>query len=54
MSAATEAFVAVAGENLIVQALVGGLVIAALNLLGASLVLVWRDPSERPFGVALG
>jgi ZIP family zinc transporter len=33
---------------------VGGLVIAGLNLLGASLVLVWRDPSERALDGMLG
>jgi ZIP family zinc transporter len=37
-----------------VQALVGGLFIAALNLVGASLVLVWRNPSERSLDAALG
>jgi len=41
-------------QRLVVQALLGGLVIAGLNLLGASLVLVWRDPSERALDGALG
>jgi len=49
-----ETFVDLVGENAVVQALVGGIVIASLNLLGASLVLVWRDPSERALDGALG
>ena len=42
------------GTDPLVHGLVGGLFIAALNLLGASLVLVWRDPSERALDTALG
>jgi len=49
-----ELFVRVVGTDPIVQGLVGGVVIASLNLLGASLVLVWRDPSERALDGALG
>ncbi|WP_135665573.1 ZIP family metal transporter [Halorhabdus rudnickae] len=49
-----ETFVDLIGENVVVQALVGGVVIASFNLLGASLVLVWRDPSERALDGALG
>ncbi|MFB6139227.1 MAG: ZIP family metal transporter [Halosimplex sp.] len=41
-------------QTLLVQALFGGLVIAGLNFLGASLVFVWRDPSERALDGALG
>ena len=37
-----------------VQAFVGGLAIAGLNLVRASLVLIWRDPSERALDGALG
>jgi ZIP family zinc transporter len=48
------AFRALVGTDPLVQAAVGGLVIAALNLLGASLVLVWRDPTERALDGALG
>ncbi|MFB6167385.1 MAG: ZIP family metal transporter [Haloferacaceae archaeon] len=48
------AFRAVVGTDPLVQAAVGGLVVAAFNLLGASLVLVWRDPSERALDGALG
>ncbi|MFB6256015.1 MAG: ZIP family metal transporter [Haloplanus sp.] len=42
------------GSDPVVHGLVGGVVIAALNLFGASLVLVWRDPSERALDAALG
>ena len=47
-------FVAWFGTNPIVHGLVGGLVIAGMNLLGASLIFVWRDPSERALDGALG
>jgi ZIP family zinc transporter len=50
----TEAFVDIVGTDPLVQGLVGGVVIAAMNLFGASLVLVWRDPSERALDGALG
>nr|WP_245547749.1 ZIP family metal transporter [Halovivax ruber] len=52
--ALVDAFVGLTGENPVVQGLAGGLVIAALNLFGASLVFVWRDPSERALDGALG
>jgi ZIP family zinc transporter len=42
------------GTNTVVHGLVGGLVIAGFNVLGAALVLVWRDPSERSLDGALG
>ena len=42
------------GTNPIVHGLVGGLVIAGMNLLGASLIFVWRNPSERALDGALG
>jgi len=54
MATFAEVFVRVAGTNPVVQALVGGIVIAGMNLLGAVLVLVWRDPSERAMDAALG
>ncbi|KAB1198964.1 MULTISPECIES: ZIP family metal transporter [Haloferax] len=38
----------------VIQGLVGGIVIAGFNLLGASLVFVWRNPSERALNGALG
>ena len=47
-------FLAVAGTDPLVQALVAGVVIAGLNLLGAMLVVVWRDPSQRSLDAALG
>ena len=50
----TETFVDLVGTDPVVQGLVGGLVIAGMNLLGASLVMVWRDPSERALDAALG
>ncbi|MFB6121264.1 MAG: ZIP family metal transporter [Halobacteriaceae archaeon] len=49
-----EQFVRLAGENRVVQALVGGVVIALFNTLGAALVLVWRDPTVRALDGALG
>ena len=52
--ALAETFVGLVGENVVVQALVAGVVIALLNLLGASLVFVWRDPSERALDGLLG
>jgi ZIP family zinc transporter len=54
VSAVTDLFVRVVGTDPLVQGFVGGLVIASLNLLGAVLVLVWRDPSERALDAALG
>jgi ZIP family zinc transporter len=42
------------GSNPVVHGLVGGVVIASLNLLGASLVLVWRNPAERAMDTMLG
>ena len=49
-----ELFARLVGTDPVVQGLVGGLVIAGLNLLGASLVFVWRDPSDRAMDGALG
>ena len=53
-SGVAEIFVSLVGSDPLVQGLVGGVVIATLNLVGASLVLVWRDPSDRALDVALG
>ena len=50
----TDTFVRLAGSSPVLQALAGGLVIAGMNLFGASLVLVWRDPSERALNGMLG
>ncbi|MEF8786004.1 MAG: ZIP family metal transporter [Haloarculaceae archaeon] len=49
-----DTFVAIVGTDPLVQGLVGGIVIATMNLFGASLVLVWRNPSERSLDAALG
>ncbi len=49
-----EQFVDLVGTDPVVQGLVGGVVIAGLNLFGAALVLVWRNPSERSLDGALG
>ncbi len=49
-----ELFVRIVGTDPVMQGLAGGIVIAALNLFGASLVLVWRNPSERALDGALG
>ncbi|MFC4543775.1 ZIP family metal transporter [Halosolutus amylolyticus] len=54
MVSIVELFVRVAGEDPVIQGLVGGIFIATLNLIGASVVLVWRDPSERALDGALG
>jgi ZIP family zinc transporter len=50
----TELFVDVAGTDPLFQALAGGVFIASLNLVGASLIFVWRDPSERALDAMLG
>ena len=47
-------FVRIAGEHPVWQALAGGLVIAGLNMLGATLVLFWRNPPERLMNAGLG
>ncbi|MFB6102709.1 MAG: ZIP family metal transporter [Haloplanus sp.] len=47
-------FTRVFGTDPVVHGLVGGLVIALLDLVGASLVFVWRDPSKRSMDGALG
>jgi len=49
-----DTFARVAGDDPVWQGLAGGVVIALFNLFGASLVLVWRDPSERALDSALG
>lgn len=54
MSTAEEIFVGIVGTNPVVHGLIGGLVIAVLNLLGALAVLVWRNPSQRALNTALG
>ena len=54
MNVLHELFVRIAGTDPIVQGLAGGVVIAFLNLIGALLILVWRNPSERSLDGALG
>ncbi len=54
MGAVEDAFIHLVGSNPILQGLVGGVVIAAFNLFGATLVLVWRNPSERLLDSSLG
>jgi len=49
-----DGFTQLFGSDPVVHGLVGGVVIATLNLFGASLVFVWRDPSERALDAALG
>ncbi|MFO7246824.1 MAG: ZIP family metal transporter [Thermaerobacter sp.] len=44
----------IAGDHPVWQGLAGGVVIAVLNLVGALLVLAWRNPSERALDAALG
>ncbi len=47
-------FVRLVGPNPVVQGLVGGLVITFFNLVGALVILVWRNPSGRSLDAALG
>jgi ZIP family zinc transporter len=54
VGAVADSFVRLVGTDPVVQGLVGGFVIAGLNLLGASLVFVVRDPSDRLLDGALG
>jgi len=54
MITVVDLFAGIAGQDPVIQGLVGGIVIASLILIGASLVLVWRDPSERALDGALG
>lgn len=49
-----ELFVRLVGSNPLWQGLAGGIVIALLNLVGALLVVVWRNPSPRMLDGALG
>ena len=54
MNVLQEVFVRIAGTDPVLQGLVGGVVIAFLNLVGALVILVWRNPSERSLDGALG
>ncbi len=50
----TGVFEWIGGFGPLVQGLIGGCIITAFNLLGATLVFVWRDPSRRAIDGALG
>ncbi|MFW6003078.1 MAG: ZIP family metal transporter [Halanaeroarchaeum sp.] len=54
LAAVGESLAHLFGDDPVRNALLGGIVIATFNLLGASLVFVWRDPSERALDGALG
>jgi ZIP family zinc transporter len=54
VSGLEEVFVRIVGTDPVLQGLVGGVVIAFLNLIGALVILVWRNPSERSLDGALG
>lgn len=41
------------GGDPVINAAIGGVIIAVLNLVGALLIFVWRDPSQRAMNVAL-
>ncbi len=41
------------GADPVINAALGGVVIAAMNLIGALLIFVWRDPSKQSMNVAL-
>jgi zinc transporter, ZIP family len=47
-------FVSIAGDNRIVQAFAGGVVIAFLNLLGALSIMIVRNPTKQFLNGALG
>ena len=47
-------FVDIVGTNPVVQGLAGGVFIAFLNMIGALIVLVWRNPTEKYLDAALG
>jgi ZIP family zinc transporter len=54
VNALQEVFVRVVGTDPVMEGLAGGVVIAFLNLIGALVILVWRNPSERSLDGALG
>lgn len=54
MNALESVFMNVVGGNPIWQGLVGGIVIAALNLIGALAILVYKNPSSRVLDTSLG
>lgn len=54
MSPLTEVFISLVGNQPVIQGLVGGVVIALLNLLGALLILIWPRPSQKLLDSSLG
>ena len=50
----SDSIVNLAGPNPVLQGLLGGFIIALLNLVGALIVLVWRRPSDRFLNGSLG
>ena len=54
MGSFVDLFVGFTGPNPVVQGLVAGLVITAFNLIGALVIVVWRNPSLRSLDAALG
>jgi ZIP family zinc transporter len=54
MATPTGTFVSLVGSDPLVQSLVGGLVIALLNALGAAAIVFVRNPSERALDALMG
>jgi len=54
VAAFLDLFVRIAGPNPIWQATVGGLFIAIMNVIGALVVMVWRNPRQLALDAALG
>jgi len=54
MATPQDLFVSLAGTDPLMQGLLGGVIIALFNTLGALLVVVWRNPSQRSLDGTLG
>lgn len=54
MSPFAELFLRLSGPHPVMQAFVGGLFIAFMNVLGALVVMIWRNPQRRALDAALG
>ncbi len=54
LTAVSDWFVRVFGTDPVIQALAGGIIIATFNLIGASLVFVWRNPRQATMDALLG
>lgn len=50
----SEPFLELFGSDPLIHAFVGGIFIATLNLIGASLVSIWRSPTRRMMNATLG